>query len=49
MGSVCEVESQMELSVRLGFTDEIDSALEAAEILRKRIGALETHFVDSGD
>ena len=49
VGSVCEVESQMELSVRLGFADEIDGALEAAEVLRRRIGALETHFADSGD
>ncbi|MGB8360937.1 MAG: four helix bundle protein [Acidimicrobiia bacterium] len=48
MGSVCEVESQMELSLRLGYTDQIDRALEAAESLRKRIGALEAHFVESG-
>lgn len=48
MGSVCEVESQMELSLRLGYTDQIDRALEAAESLRKRIGALEAHFAESG-
>jgi len=48
MGSVCEVESQMELSLRLGYTDQIDRALEAPESLRKRIGALEAYFVESG-
>jgi four helix bundle protein len=41
IGSICELESQIELSKRLGFVEETSQILSEAGVLKARIKTLE--------
>ncbi len=46
IGSICELESQLEVSRKLGFvSDEVEELISTASLLKARIKTLEDHLL----